>query len=108
MTSCQLWHPNGSFAHLLVFPLKSRMTASTNTAVKDPGVPCPWAHLLLAGFALLPLVAPVPVNLNIVVTASLEVYVGCLRSIKPTPPEESMTRQVMLQALKGRGSASQP
>eukprot|EP00891_Asterochloris_glomerata_P007431 jgi/Astpho2/7431/e_gw1.00114.103.1_t len=69
------------------------MTASTNTAVKDPGVPCPWAHLLLAGFALLPLVAPVPVNLNIVVTASLAVYVGCLRSIKPTPPEESMTRQ---------------
>ena len=84
------------------------MTASTNTAVKDTGVPCPWAHLLLAGFALLPLVAPVPVNLNIVVTASLAVYVGCLRSIKPTPPEESMTRQVMLhqRVSKGRGTAS--
>lgn len=33
----------------------------------------------------------VPTNLNIIVTASLTVYCGCWRSVKATPPTESMT-----------------
>ncbi|KAE8691008.1 tRNA wybutosine-synthesizing protein 1-like protein [Hibiscus syriacus] len=33
-----------------------------------------------------PLIVNVEPNLNVVLTACLAVYVGCYRSVKPTPP----------------------
>lgn len=59
-----------------------------------PKAPCLGWHLVLALTAVAPLFVPVPVNVNIVVTAALTVLVGSLRSVKPTPPEDSMTKKV--------------
>ncbi|KAL4459154.1 hypothetical protein ABPG75_014019 [Micractinium tetrahymenae] len=53
----------------------------------------PYAHAALALLALAPLVVDVPVNVNIVVTAVLTVFVGCARSVKPEPPPEAMTKK---------------
>mmetsp|Transcript_25985 Transcript_25985/g.56637 ORF Transcript_25985/g.56637 Transcript_25985/m.56637 type:complete len:387 (+) Transcript_25985:149-1309(+) len=50
------------------------------------------AHLALMLLSVLSLVTNVPTNLNIVVTAALTVYAGSWRSVKPTPPAESMTK----------------
>ncbi|XWS28379.1 hypothetical protein CRYUN_Cryun25bG0063700 [Craigia yunnanensis] len=44
------------------------------------------ANLALAGLTLAPLVVKVDPNLNVILTACLAVYVGCCRSVKPTPP----------------------
>ncbi|KAL3653327.1 hypothetical protein CASFOL_003008 [Castilleja foliolosa] len=44
------------------------------------------ANLALAGLTLAPLVVQVDPNLNVILTACLTVYVGCYRSVKPTPP----------------------
>ena len=61
-------------------------------------MPLPGAHLLLAAVMLLPLLTNkawvLPTDLNIVITAALCVYVGCWRSVKPTPPDQSMSRKV--------------
>jgi hypothetical protein len=69
--------------------------------VKDAdggGVPLPGAHLLLAAVTLLPLLTNkswvLPTDVNIVTTAALCVYVGCWRSVKPLPPDQSMSRKV--------------
>ncbi len=51
------------------------------------------AQLALFTITFLPLIVPVPANFNIVATASLCVLVGSLRSVKGTPPAESMTRK---------------
>lgn len=45
--------------------------------------------LLVAGLTLAPLVVKVDPNLNVILTACLSVYVGCYRSVKPTPPSVS-------------------
>ena len=42
-----------------------------------------------AGLTLAPLVMKVDPNVNVVLTACLTVYVGCYRSVKPTPPSVS-------------------
>ncbi|KAJ0020934.1 hypothetical protein Pint_30859 [Pistacia integerrima] len=47
------------------------------------------ANLALAGLTLAPLVVNVNPNINVILTASLTVYVGCYRSVKPTPPSVS-------------------
>ncbi|KAG5065658.1 hypothetical protein JHK86_009389 [Glycine max] len=47
------------------------------------------ANLALAGLTLAPLVVKVDPNLNVILTASLTVFVGCYRSVKPTPPTVS-------------------
>jgi len=54
------------------------------------------AHLLLVALSLLPTVLPslVPANILIVLTASLCVYAGAWRSVKPAPPTEVMSRNV--------------
>ena len=52
------------------------------------------AQLLLLVLTVLPLAVDVPANINIVATASLCVFVGCWRSVKETPPSESMTKRV--------------
>lgn len=54
------------------------------------------AQLALFIITLLPLIVPVPTNVNIVVTASLCVLVGSVRSVKGTPPAESMTKKASL------------
>lgn len=54
---------------------------------------CAQAALLVA--TVLPLVMAVPANLNIVLTASLCVFVGCWKSVKATPPAESMSQKVI-------------
>ncbi|KZV51702.1 signal peptide peptidase [Dorcoceras hygrometricum] len=50
-------------------------------------------NLALAGLTIAPLVLKVDPNLNVVLTACLTVYVGCYRSVKPTPPSETMSRE---------------
>ncbi|PIN13900.1 hypothetical protein CDL12_13471 [Handroanthus impetiginosus] len=47
--------------------------------------------LKTAGLTLAQLVVKVDPNLNVVLTACLTVYVGCCRSVKPTPPSPSET-----------------
>ncbi|KAJ8446864.1 hypothetical protein Cgig2_016174 [Carnegiea gigantea] len=51
------------------------------------------ANLVLAGLTLAPLVVKVNPNVNVVLTACLAVYVGCYRSVKPTPPTETMSNE---------------
>ncbi|XP_068650289.1 signal peptide peptidase 1-like [Aristolochia californica] len=51
------------------------------------------ANLALAGLTLAPLVMKVDPNLNVILTACLTVYVGCYRSVKPTPPSETMSNE---------------
>nr|DAD29349.1 TPA_asm: hypothetical protein HUJ06_030817 [Nelumbo nucifera] len=51
------------------------------------------ANLALAGLTLAPLVMKVDPNLNVILTACLTVYVGCYRSVKPTPPSETMSHE---------------
>ncbi|XP_071732129.1 signal peptide peptidase-like [Rutidosis leptorrhynchoides] len=48
-------------------------------------------NIALAGLTLLPLVMKVDPNVNVILTASLTVFVGCYRSVKPTPPTETMS-----------------
>ena len=52
------------------------------------------SHVVLAAWLLLPLIAPVPTHLNILVTATLTVASGSLRSIKPSSPAETMSSKV--------------
>ncbi|KAL6527831.1 hypothetical protein OROMI_029642 [Orobanche minor] len=52
-----------------------------------------FANLALAGLTLAPLVVKVDPNLNVILTACLTVYVGCYRSVKPTPPSETMSNE---------------
>lgn len=54
----------------------------------------------LAVLAILPALLPVPVNVNIVLTASLCVFVGCWRSVKAEPPEDSLSKNVSPLNLK--------
>ncbi|KAK9032607.1 hypothetical protein V6N11_056867 [Hibiscus sabdariffa] len=51
------------------------------------------ANLALAGLTMAPLVVKVEPNLNVILTACLAVYVGCYRSVKPTPPSETMSNE---------------
>ncbi|KAH9741678.1 Signal peptide peptidase [Citrus sinensis] len=51
------------------------------------GVFCP------IGLTLAPLLVKVDPNLNVILTACLTVYVGCYRSVKPTPPSETMSNE---------------
>mmetsp|Transcript_18937 Transcript_18937/g.53063 ORF Transcript_18937/g.53063 Transcript_18937/m.53063 type:complete len:355 (-) Transcript_18937:316-1380(-) len=57
--------------------------------------PAVKAHFLLVVLSLLPTLLPslIPVNFLIVLTASLAVYSGSWRSVKPVPPTESMTKK---------------
>ena len=60
-----------------------------------PFPPCtvaPLAHILMCLVAVLPLWVPIDPNLNVILTASTCVFLGCFRSVKPTPPTESMTK----------------
>ncbi|MQM07391.1 hypothetical protein Taro_040230 [Colocasia esculenta] len=51
------------------------------------------ANIALAGLTLAPLVVKVDPNVNVILTACLTVYVGCYRSVKPTPPSETMSNE---------------
>lgn len=51
-----------------------------------------WSHLALVGLTLIPNVVPVDANVNILATATLAVWSGSHRSIKPTPMTETMTK----------------
>ncbi|KAL9367659.1 hypothetical protein Peur_038858 [Populus x canadensis] len=51
------------------------------------------ANFALAGLTLAPLFVKVDPNLNVILTACLTVYVGCYRSVKPTPPSETMSNE---------------
>ena len=78
-------------------PLISRLQypmASTQGTGLPASIPAPLAHVALTLVALLPLVVPVPANLNVIVTACLTVFTGCWRSVKPTPPAEAMSKKV--------------
>ena len=54
---------------------------------------CGLSHVLLALIATLPLAVDVPANVNVIITASACVYLGCYRSVKPEPPQEAMTQK---------------
>ncbi|XP_076940949.1 signal peptide peptidase-like [Bidens hawaiensis] len=49
------------------------------------------ANIALAGLTLAPLVLKVDPNINVILTACLTVFVGCYRSVKSTPPTETMS-----------------
>ncbi|KAL1315059.1 hypothetical protein HN51_041849 [Arachis hypogaea] len=51
------------------------------------------ANLALAGLTFAPLVIKVEPNVNVILTACLTVFVGCYRSVKPTPPSETMSNE---------------
>ncbi|EPS58174.1 hypothetical protein M569_16641 [Genlisea aurea] len=51
-----------------------------------------FSNLALAGLTLAPLVVKVDPNVNVILTACLTVYAGCHRSVKPTPPAETMSK----------------
>ncbi|CAN4119764.1 unnamed protein product [Withania somnifera] len=51
------------------------------------------ANIALLGLSLAPLVVNVNSNVNVIVTACLTVFVGCCRSVKPTPPSETMSNE---------------
>ncbi|KAK4356471.1 hypothetical protein RND71_025442 [Anisodus tanguticus] len=51
------------------------------------------ANVALLGLSLAPLVVNVDPNVNVIVTACLTVFVGCCRSVKPTPPSETMSSE---------------
>ncbi|XP_072951319.1 signal peptide peptidase 1-like isoform X2 [Typha angustifolia] len=51
------------------------------------------ANLALAGLTFAPLILKVDSNLNVIMTAFLTVYVGSYRSVKPTPPSETMSNE---------------
>ncbi|XP_074574989.1 signal peptide peptidase 2-like [Curcuma longa] len=51
------------------------------------------ANFALLGLTLAPLVVKVNSNVNVILTACLTVYVGCYRSVKPTPPSETMSSE---------------
>ena len=44
---------------------------------------------VMSGLTLAPLVVKVDPNFNVILTACLTVFVGCCRSVKPTPPSVS-------------------
>ena len=68
--------------------------AAPKQAVQRQHLQAPGAHVALVLLALAPLVVYLPVAANIVLTASLTVFVGCWRSIKPEPPAEAMSKKV--------------
>ena len=51
------------------------------------------ASLALAGLSLAPLVVNINPNVNVILTACTTVFVGCYRSVKPTPPSETMSNE---------------
>ncbi|KAF3653684.1 Signal peptide peptidase 1 [Capsicum annuum] len=51
------------------------------------------ANVALLGLSMAPLVVNVDPNVNVIVTACLTVFVGCCRSVKPTPPSETMSNE---------------
>ena len=51
------------------------------------------ANLALAGLTLAPLVVKINPNVNVILTACITVFVGCYRSVKPTPPSETMSNE---------------
>ncbi|CAN0878111.1 Signal peptide peptidase [Linum grandiflorum] len=52
-----------------------------------------FANVALAGLTLAPLVVKVDPNVNVILTACLAVFVGCYRSVKPTPFSETMSNE---------------
>ena len=69
------------------------------TSVTKRAVPAPIAHVMLGIVSILPLFVPVPTNVNIIVTASVTVLCGCLRSVKDEAPQESMTQKVSVACI---------
>jgi minor histocompatibility antigen H13 len=71
------------------------MSSSSSSSTTTGGVVSTLnaVHLLLAINALLPLAMTYPHNVNVIVTASLTVFAGCVRSVKDAPPVESMTKK---------------
>ncbi|CAN6481998.1 unnamed protein product [Victoria cruziana] len=51
------------------------------------------ANFALLGLTLAPLAFKIDPNVNVILTACLAVYVGCHRSVKPTPPTETMSKE---------------
>ena len=59
----------------------------------DAAAPAPLLHLALLAVAVAPLLFTVPPNVAIIATPSLTILVGALRSVKETPPTETMTQK---------------
>jgi minor histocompatibility antigen H13 len=67
--------------------------ASTNPSkLWHSARPAPKAHLLLLALSLAQFVPIIPVNVQIVLQAAICVYCGSWRSIKPSPPQETMSK----------------
>ncbi|CAI5532711.1 unnamed protein product [Closterium sp. Naga37s-1] len=51
------------------------------------------SNVLLAGLSVAPLFVKINPNLNVVAMASLTVFAGCYRSVKPAAPAETMSKE---------------
>ncbi|CAI5526097.1 unnamed protein product [Closterium sp. Naga37s-1] len=51
------------------------------------------SNLLLAGLSVAPLFVKINPNFNVVAMASLTVFAGCYRSVKPAAPAETMSKE---------------
>lgn len=74
--------------HFMLYELLAFLSHSSSEAM-DYVVHVFMILPMAAGLSLAPLVVKVDPNLNVILTACLTVYVGCYRSVKPTPPSVS-------------------
>lgn len=72
--------------------LEAQAARQKHSAMYAQDKPALTAHLVLLAFAAAPLFMHVPPNFNVIVMASLTVYCGCWRSVKPELPQESMSK----------------
>ena len=74
--------------------------------VHEP-IRAPFAQLALLVWAVLPLFVPINSNWNVIVTATLAVYIGCCRSVKSSdaPPTEGAMTTAVSPTLQPRPAA---
>lgn len=68
-------------------------TPSSPASMYASPQPAPKAHAAMVLLSLAPLLVHINTNFNIVATAAVAVYAGSWRSVKPTPPSETMTKK---------------
>eukprot|EP00798_Chlamydomonas_sp_ICE-L_P009838 gene9838-7723_t len=72
--------------------LEDQASRQKHSAMYAQDKPALIAHLMLIALAIAPLIIHVPTSMNVIAMASLAVYCGCWRSVKPVLPEESMSK----------------
>jgi hypothetical protein len=76
-----------------VAPPKASWLVHGETDEFDVHPPASLLHLALLAVTVAPLLVAVPPNVAIIATPTLAILVGALRSVKETPPTETMTQK---------------